>query len=246
MTAVKLYSQLMNPFTEKVVCALALKGVPYLRSEVSDSEEIKRLSPELQTLPVLEIDSERVSNSNAIIAWLDERYPEPSLFSADPTTRRQQESLAEWSDSSFAFYWNRWLLVIEEHERAQRDRTPGLFSRIHQHVDQRLGIEHQENLENVPGVASLLGELEQRMDDLVGFLGSREYFFSDSLSIADLAVFGMMLVMRNGPMPRTADMLQARPTLVGHIDRLTKLSRDGVGALRADAADDPPGRTLMD
>ncbi len=231
MTSVKLYSQLMNPFTEKVACALALKQVAYLRCEVSDSEEIKRLSPDKQILPVLEVDGKRVSGSNEIIGWLDELYPEPSLYSSDPNVKRRQQSLAEWSDSSFAFYWNRWLAVIEEHERQQRDATPGLLSRIHQHVDQRLGIEHEVPVEDIPGVRSILSELENRMDDLVGFLGTREFFYADEMSVADLAVFGMMLVMRDGPMPRTADMLDARPSLSGHIQRLSKLTRQGTGHL---------------
>ncbi|MDP6977238.1 MAG: glutathione S-transferase family protein [Myxococcota bacterium] len=229
MTSVKLYSQLLNPFTEKVACALALKGVPYLRTEVSGSEEVKRLSPDKQTLPVLEIDGKRVADSNAIIAWLDELYPEPSLYSLDPTTRRQQERLAEWSDSSFAFYWNRWLAVTEEHERQEREATPGLLTRIHQHVDSRLGIEHEASSEDIPGVRSILSDLENRMNDLVGFLGSRDYFFSDELSVADLAVYGMLLVMRDGPMPRTLDMLNARPTLARHIAQMSKLSRGGTG-----------------
>ncbi len=72
MPTVKLYSQLMNPFTEKVACALALKGVEYQRFEVSDSEEIKRLSPAEQTLPVLDIDGERVSKSSTILLRLEE------------------------------------------------------------------------------------------------------------------------------------------------------------------------------
>ncbi len=234
MTSVTLYSQRLNPFTEKVACALALKGVPYLRTDVSDSDEIRRLSPERQTLPLLEIDGKRVAESNAIIAWLDELYPEPSLFSIDPTTRRQQERLAEWSDSSFAFYWNRWLAVTQEHERRERDATPGLLTRIHQHVDQRLGIEHEESQEDIPGVRSILSDLENRMDDLVGFLGSRDYFFSEVLSVADLAVYGMLLVMRDGPMPRTQDMLNARPTLARHIAQMSKLSQRGT-AVREDA-----------
>jgi len=212
-----------------------LKQVPYLRSDVSDAAEIKRLSPDRQTLPVLEVDGQRVSDSNAIIAWLDELYPDPPLYSADPHVCRRQQSLAEWSDSSFAFYWNRWLAVMDEHERAQRDAEPGLLSRIHQHVDQTLGIEHEASLEDVPGVRSILGELESRMDDLVGFLGRRDYFFADELSAADLAVFGMLLVMRNGPMPRTASMLDARPTLVEHLRRLSKLTRQGEGHLEVES-----------
>ncbi|MCP4040231.1 MAG: glutathione S-transferase family protein, partial [bacterium] len=221
--------QRFNPFTEKVACALALKGVEYLRTDVSEADEIKRLSPETQTLPVLEVDGKRVADSNDIIRWLEDLYPEPSLYSQDPKIRRQQESLADWSDSSFAFYWNRWRAVMDEHERAKDQANPGLLSRIHQHVDQRLGIEHEESADDIPGVRPIIEALSNRLDDLVGFLGSRPYFFSDQLSVADLAAFGMLLVMRNGPMPGTAQMLESRPTLMVHTAQLTKLTRQGTG-----------------
>ncbi|MCP4040325.1 MAG: glutathione S-transferase family protein, partial [bacterium] len=179
MPSIQLYSQRFNPFTEKVACALALKGVEYLRTDVSEADEIKRLSPETQTLPVLEVDGKRVADSNDIIRWLEELYPDPSLYSPDPKVRRQQESLADWSDSSFAFYWNRWRAVMDEHERVKDQANPGLLTRIHQHVDQRLGIEHEESTEDIVGVRPIIEALSNRLDDLVGFLGSRPYFFSD-------------------------------------------------------------------
>lgn len=228
MPTAKLYSQRLNPFTEKVACALALKGTEYRRIEVSDVEEIKRLSPDKQTLPVLEVDGERVSESADILLWLEELYPEPSLFSADPKIRRQQESLAEWSDTSFAFYWNRWRTATSDHERRQSNDSPGLLSRIHQHVEERMGIESNAAMENIPGVKGIMEELGHRMDDLVGFLGSRPYFFSDRLSVADLAVLGMLLVMRDGPMPKSAEMLASRPTLAAHTARMTRLTRQGL------------------
>ncbi|MBW2292146.1 MAG: glutathione S-transferase family protein [Deltaproteobacteria bacterium] len=224
-----LYSQPMNPFSEKVACALALKGMEYRRADVTDVEEIKRLSPDRQTLPVLEVDGERVSDSPEILRWLDRLVPEPSLFSTDPRVRRQQESLAEWSDSSFAFYWNRWRALVEDHERRQNSESPGILSRIHQHVEERMGIQPDGSLENISGARGVMEELEDRMNDLVGFLGSRPYFFADEMSVADLAVFGMLLLMRDGPMPRSAEMVSSRPTLATHLARLTKLTQQGTG-----------------
>ena len=227
MTTAILYSQLLNPFTEKVACALALKGMEYRRIEVTDSEEIKRLSPEKQTLPVLEVDGERVSESSEIVGWLERLIPEPSLYSPDPRIRRQQESLAEWSDSSFAFYWNRWRTISADHERRQNSDSPGFLSRIHQHVEERMGKHQDGSLEHVPGAQGFMEELEDRMNDLVGFLGGRSYFFADEMSVADIAVFGMLLLMRDGPMPRSAEMLADRPTLAAHLGRLTKLTKQG-------------------
>ena len=230
MPNVKLYSQPLNPFTEKVACALALKGVEYQRVVVSESDEIKQLSPEKQTLPVLEVDGKRVSDSSSILNWVEELYPEPSLFASDPKTRHQQESLAEWSDTSFAFYWNRWLNAVAEHESNRNVSSAGLLSRIHQRVDRHMGIDHDDALNSLPVVRNIMIELGNRMDDLVGFLGNRPYFFADRLSVADLAVFGMLLVVRDGPMPRSIALLAERPTLAAHTARLTKLTQRGIGA----------------
>lgn len=231
MPNVNLYSQALNPFTEKVACALALKGVDYRRFEVSDAEEIKRLSPDTQTLPVLEVDGKRVSESGEILIWLEQLFPEPSLFSALPRIRRQQESLATWSDASFAFYWNRWRTARDEHERKQARSSPGLLTRIHQRVEERMGIDSDAK-EVIPGTEIISEELSARLDDLVGFLGSRPYFYADQLSVADLAVFGMLLLMRDGPMAGSAAMFAERPTLVAHTVRLIELSRQGSEAGR--------------
>lgn len=229
MQSLILYTQELNPFTEKVACALAVKGAVYQRVDVSDSDEIKRLSPEKQTLPVLECDGVRIAESGKILSWIEDKFPEPSLFAADPKIRKQQEGLADWSDSNFAFYWNRYRAAADEHERAESSATPGLLSRIHQHVEEHLGIEPEDSIENNATVRQIMEELAHRMDDLVGFLGSRDYFFSDQLSAADIAVFGMLLVMRGGPMPGSAELLDARPTLAKHTTRLTKLTRKGEG-----------------
>ncbi|MGY8805073.1 MAG: glutathione S-transferase family protein [bacterium] len=226
---VKLYSQLLNPFTEKVACALALKGVHYQRLKVSGSDEVKQLSPDKQILPVLEVDGKQVSGSGDIIRWIEELYPEPSLYAADPKTRHQQESLADWSDTSFAFYWNRWLTAVEENERNRLASSGGILSRIHQHVDRQLGIGQDDEMASLASVRNIMDELGHRMDDLVGFLGNRPYFFADQLSVADLAVFGMLLVIRDGPMPRSIALLADRPTLAAHTARLSKLTQQGIG-----------------
>ncbi len=225
MVSARLYSQELNPFSEKVICALAIKQVPVQRIEVSDVDEIKRLSPEKQLLPVLEVDGRRVSESSDILRWIEELWPEPSLFADDPKTRVRQEHLAEWSDSSFAYYWNRWRLAREHQERERARASKGLLSRIHQHVEGKLGLESFDANSISYDERGIMRDIASRMDDLVGFLGSRDFFYSNQPSVADLAVFGMLLVMREGPMPGSAEMLAGRPSLVAHLDRMIGNSR---------------------
>ena len=42
---VRLYTQSLNPFTEKVAAALALKGIPFERVVSDDPEDLQRWSP---------------------------------------------------------------------------------------------------------------------------------------------------------------------------------------------------------
>ena len=44
----------MNPFAEKVASALMMKGVEFSRVVIDEADEIKRVSPETQLLPVIE------------------------------------------------------------------------------------------------------------------------------------------------------------------------------------------------
>ncbi len=240
MPTIRLYSQSMNPFTEKVACALALKGLDYERVHVDDAEEIARLNPERAELPVLEVDGERRWDSPALVAWLEELVPQPSLYAADPKLRGLQQNLAEWSDTSFAFYWNRWRAARDE--AAQRDIERGLLSKLQSHLGRRGG-EGQGS----PSVRELeiLSEVANRMDDLVGFLGERDFFYATQPSVADIAVYGMMLIMAHGPMPGSAAMLEARPTLAAHLRRMTALAgrrplSDVDGAEGEPEVDQPP------
>jgi len=224
MTTARLYSQSLNPFSEKVVCGLSFKGVDFVRVEVTEPDEIKRLSPEAQLLPVLEIDGTRVSDSAAILHWLEELFPAPSLYSSDPKSRQQQQNLADWSDSSFAWYWNRWRTARDERERALAQQSPGLLSRLHQKVERKIGLESNGEIVNDREQEIML-EIASRLDDLVGLLGGREYFYGERPSVADISVYGMCLIMREGPMPGSAEMLSQRASLVEHARRISRIAR---------------------
>jgi glutathione S-transferase len=224
MTTARLYSQGMNPFSEKVICGLSLKGVDFVRVEVTEADEIKRLSPDSQLLPVLELAGKRVSDSAAILQWLEELFPAPSLYSDDPKSRQQQQNLADWSDSSFAWYWNRWRTARDEHERALAQQSPGLLSRLHQKVERKIGLGSNVEIVN-EREQEIMVEIASRLDDLVGFLGGREYFYGERPSVADISVYGMCLIMREGPMPGSAEMLGQRSSLVEHSQRISRISR---------------------
>lgn len=76
----------------RVRIALNLKGVAYRAVEVDlvagdqRGDDYRALNP-LGLIPLLEIDGHRISQSLAIIDYLDARFPEPRLLPADSAAR---------------------------------------------------------------------------------------------------------------------------------------------------------------
>jgi glutathione S-transferase len=215
---VRLYTQAMNPYTEKVAAALALKGLNFERVVSDEPEDLQRWSPIARMLPVLEIDGRRKSDSLKIVHWLDELYPDPPLYSPDARIAAAQRNLATWSDNSFSWYWNRW--------RTARYPQPGDETPIDDSILARIKGQIGRTLGHTPRTRADLRELEviralqDRMDDLVGFLRDRPFFHSDEPSIADLSVYAMLLVLREGSIPGCADAIAERPTLAAFLDRM--------------------------
>jgi len=83
-----LYDYYRSSASYRVRIALNLKGVEYERVPVNllesaqKSEEYRARNPQ-GFVPMLEADGERLTQSLAIIDWLDTRFPEPPLLPAD-------------------------------------------------------------------------------------------------------------------------------------------------------------------
>jgi len=215
---VRLYTQSMNPYTEKVAAALALKRIPFERIVSDKLEDLQRWSPIARMLPVLEIDGRRKSDSKKIVAWLDELYPEPPLYSPDPRTAEAQHNLAEWSDNSFSWYWNRWRSARYPQPGDEAPIEDSLLSRIKDQIGRTLGHDPQSRADLRE--LEISRELQDRMDDLVGFLRDRPFFHSDEPSVADLSVYSMLLILRDGPIPGCAEAIAERPSLAAFLDRM--------------------------
>lgn len=215
---IRLYTQTVNPFAEKVAAALALKSLAYERIVSDQPEDVARWSPIARTLPVLEIDGRRKADSLAIVAWLDALHPEPPLYSLDPRTAVAQKSLAEWSDGSFAWYWNRWRAARYPRPGDEEPPDESPLARLFERVGRRLGRRprtraDQRELEVIAGI-------QDRLSDLVGFLGTRPYFHAQEPSIADLSIYSMLMVLQAGAIPGCEEAIAERPTLTAFVDRM--------------------------
>ena len=84
-----LYDYYRSSASYRVRIALNLKGADYERVPVNllegeqKSEAYRAVNPQ-GFVPLLEADGRRITQSLAIIAWLDANLPEPPLLSADP------------------------------------------------------------------------------------------------------------------------------------------------------------------
>ena len=210
MSVIKLYGASNTPFTDKVRRALIVKGLDYEHFEPESPEDYKRWSPKTGLLPVLEIDGDHIPDSTEILYRLEELYPEPSLLSPDARIAGQQRQLEDWADSNLSWSFNKW--------RAARDALPSPET-------QRSGLRLLLGWLKTGGTwerpeISLVRSLGARMDDLLGFLGSRPYFYSDTLSMADLSVYSMLITMRHDFIPGSVELLEQRPVLVEFMARI--------------------------
>ena len=243
MPKIKLYTQSINPFTAKVELALALKGLAYEREVSNDAEDIKRWSPVTQLLPVIDIDGERIHDSGAIIERLMELFPEPALLAREPKTARSQERLAEWSDSSFLFYWNRWREARFPQPGDEKPaEDPSLLGKLRDGI--RRGFRSEGSLSRRElREAQVIDGIADRLSDLVAFLGDRPFFYNDEPSLADISVYGMLKLLHDGPITGARDLILETDELVGYMKRMEDRTAKGLHYPDLDPPDlaQPPG-----
>lgn len=95
----KLYGFFRSGTSHRLRIALNLKGLTYeqvaidLRTEQHLSDGFKAINPQ-QLVPALDVEGTVLTQSPAIIEWLEERYPTPALLPADPLARARVRALA--------------------------------------------------------------------------------------------------------------------------------------------------------
>jgi maleylpyruvate isomerase len=95
----KLYSFFRSGTSHRLRIALNLKGLTYeqvavdLRREEHLRGEYRSINPQ-QLVPVLDIDGVTMTQTPAIIEWLEERYPQAPLLPQDPIDRAHVRALA--------------------------------------------------------------------------------------------------------------------------------------------------------
>ncbi len=94
----KLYSRYRNSAGQRVRTALNIKGVPYEYIPVSLNggapDAYREINPQL-LIPSLVIDGEIVTQSTAMVEFIEERFEGPSLFPEDPVARARSRAFSQ-------------------------------------------------------------------------------------------------------------------------------------------------------
>jgi glutathione S-transferase len=206
-------------YSEKVRWALDLKRVPHVRraAAVPGAHMVAAMwltrDPSNFTFPVLELDGDAIADSTAIIAALEERWPEPGLYPEDPEQRQRALALEEFFDEELGPH----IRQLAFHELANdpelfealiQRTVPGPLTRMgsgavnyaRTFTGIRFGARSEETAERSrAGVVTALDRLEAELDG-----GTGDYLVGDSFSVADLtaaALFYPLVLPEGGPVP---------------------------------------------
>jgi glutathione S-transferase len=101
MPATRIIGSYVSPYVRKVLAVMHLKRIPYEIDPIVPffgSDEFSRVSP-LRRIPVLIDDRVTIPDSTVICEYLEERYPQVSVYPAGPAARARMRWLEEYADS---------------------------------------------------------------------------------------------------------------------------------------------------
>jgi glutathione S-transferase len=186
----------VSHYNEKARWALDYKGVAHTRVTpwpLFGSLPAAWLMTRGITFPVLRLDGRAIGDSTAIIAALEERYPSPPLYPADPAERARALELEEYFDEVLAPALRRlvWHHASREpstfFKSAFPDSSPALRAAfrpsafaVTRLVKLRFGV-------NDATAAEAKGQVLAAMERIEAEIGPSGYLVGDAFSVADLA-----------------------------------------------------------
>jgi len=202
----------VSHYNEKVRWALDFKGVEHERKAPPAPfhmvVSLARTRGEHKTFPMMRINGRSIGDSTAIIAALEEAYPQPPLYPSDPADRLRALELEDFFDEELGPHLRllAWHYLRQDPERFRNfaeQAAPGplrsrrfsgwaadtfLKARYHVADDDRATIARDK-------VAGAMDRLEEE-------LGNREYLVGDTFTVADLtaaAMFYPLVLPLEGP-----------------------------------------------
>jgi len=207
----------VSHYSEKVRWALAWKGVEHRRRSPIPSAHMAvalwLTRGAHYTFPVLTLDGRHIGDSTAILAALEERFPEPPLYPADIGERRRALELEEFFDEELGppirqLVWHelsndpdRFALVMEHTSPpplARFSKASALYGRVFTAL--RFSARSVEAAER--SRAKVLAALDRLDAELEA--GGGDYLVGDSFTVADLtaaSLFYPLVGPEGAPLP---------------------------------------------
>jgi glutathione S-transferase len=190
----RLYRVPFSTNVERVALAAAHKEVEldYVDVPYDDRAEIVRVSGQ-ELVPVL-VDGDRViTDSPVILDYLEERFPEPPLYPADPSRRAEVRVFVDWFNRAWKRPPN---LIAAEEEKAEPDKEK---------------------------IAALQRQITGALPLFEDLLAGRDYLLGDELGMADVVAFPFLkyaTVWDEGDEHRFHEILRDAMPLDGRCPRL--------------------------
>ncbi len=203
----------ISHYNEKVRWALDYKRIPHIRRSLLPGIHLivaRRLTGDVDTTPVLTIDGRSIGDSTRIIAALEERWPQPPLYPADPGERARALELEEFFDEQLGPHIRRavYFVLLDEPDIVlplflHGQRLPArvllrlMFPILKAGMRRRMQIEEQ-------AAAQSRDKCVAAMDRLEAEIGPSGYLVGDSFTVADLtaaSLFYPLVQPRQFPYP---------------------------------------------
>ena len=104
MSDIRVIGSYISPYVRKVLVFLETKGIEYEIDPIAPfvgNEAFAKLSP-LKRVPVLLDDDLVLTDSSVICQYLEDKFPEPSLYPRDIAARARARWLEEYADTRLA------------------------------------------------------------------------------------------------------------------------------------------------
>lgn len=218
----------LSPFCLKVHRALRWHGLPYERRHAVRPSEHKAYNPSGQ-VPVLLIDTEAVPDSTAILQRL-EMLSDRSLVPNDARERADAWLWEDYADGVLAFYvfaarWyddRNWEMLRAE----QFGSLPGILRGwFPAYLRKRILRSMRANELIRAGQSGCWQRFCVHLDMLEARAPATGFWASESVSVADISLFGVLHCLRAGISPWQRDRIRERPQLSAWLDRVDAVTR---------------------
>jgi glutathione S-transferase len=158
------------------------------------------------TLPILDLDGERIADSTAIIAALERRIPDPPLYPHDPRERRRALELEDWLDEELGPYMRRLAfyelrrepeILAEMGERVAPALASMLGPVLVPYTRLFTGLRYRASA--AQDAEHARGRILAALDRLEAELGEQQYLVGGRFTVADLTAAALLYPLVRPP-----------------------------------------------